>query len=70
MTEPSILPLDIRKRLGWSQARMAEELGCHQSTVSRVELNPAAMNGMLRRGYQHVIDRHGLDGPSQERVAS
>lgn len=70
MTEPSISPLDIRRRLGWSQARMAEELGCHQSTVSRVELKPAVMNGMLRRGYQHVASQHNLDGSSQRRTVS
>lgn len=28
---------DFRVRKGWSQARLAEELGCDQTTVSRIE---------------------------------
>lgn len=29
--------LELRKQKGWTQARLAEELGCHQSQVSRWE---------------------------------
>ena len=67
MSVLSLTPLQIRTRLGWTQTRMAEELGCHQSTVSRVELQPAVMNGMLKRAYERVVEAHGIGA---ERLAS
>lgn len=33
----ALSPLELREAMDWSQARMAEYLGCDQSTVSRIE---------------------------------
>lgn len=40
--------LAFRKERGWSQARLAAELGVNQSTVARMELGRAPSGPMLK----------------------
>ena len=42
----------LRAKLSWSQAQMAEYLGCHQSTIHRIE-DGQPMPGTIRR----LLDR-------------
>lgn len=57
---PTIDPAAVRSARGWSQERMAEFLGCDQSTVSRIE-NGAPMNGPIKRLYEMIAN-----GPASE----
>ena len=49
MSEPQIIDVKaIRTSRGWSQARLAEYLGCDQATISRIE-NGGKINGPIQR---------------------
>jgi len=39
---------DFRVKRGWSQSRLAEELGCDQTTVSRIEQGIPPSRSVLR----------------------
>lgn len=56
--------------LGWSQGRLAEELGCDQSTVSRIEGGDQPSRP-IRRLIEIIRDRHAaqpLPEPSEARA--
>ncbi|MBA5778223.1 helix-turn-helix transcriptional regulator [Stappia sp. F7233] len=78
-------PKEIRTALNLSQVALAEEIGCHQSAVSRAEASPSRMSGMLRRAYERLearlstsvarptvtaASRDRADGPSDRQVSA
>jgi transcriptional regulator with XRE-family HTH domain len=46
----------VRQFLGWSQAKMADYLGCDQSTVCRIERGKK-MSGSVRRLLEVLAQR-------------
>lgn len=45
----------FRERAGWSQQKLADELGVDQATVSRIERGAAAPSGPVSRLLEHMI---------------
>lgn len=54
---------ELRTRLGWSQTRLAEELGVNQSTVSRLE-----RRGSVPRVIRLALER--LEKPANDARAA
>ena len=50
----------VRTSLGWSQGRLAEYLGCDQSTVSRLE-NGGRISGPIRQLLSRLSDRSDIE---------
>lgn len=45
----------FRKRRGWSQQKLAEELGVDQATVSRIERGTAQPSGPVARLLDRIM---------------
>ena len=52
--------LDIRKRLNWSRAQLAEEAGVNVSTVSRWENDGVPEKGTARKLLEKLARRAAL----------
>lgn len=55
---------EFRLKLKWSQRRLAEELGCDQSTVSRIETGETP-NGAIRRLIDILRERESIASPNE-----
>jgi putative transcriptional regulator len=59
--------LAFRERLGWSQARLADELGIDRSTVSRIETGQQQPSRPVSRLCRMLMDQYpsvsSPDGP-------
>lgn len=49
----------LRAALGWSQARMAEELGISQASVCRIENNDQRPSKAVKKLIDVIVIRHG-----------
>jgi transcriptional regulator with XRE-family HTH domain len=52
----------IRERLGWTQRRLAEELGVAENTVARWERDELGMRSTAERLIRRIADEHAPQG--------
>lgn len=47
----------LRNRMGWSTYGLAEQIGCNQSTVWRIEAG-GKINRVIEKALERLIDKH------------
>lgn len=52
----------FRKDIGWSQEKLAEELGVDRSNVSRWENDKSSLRGPARRMFQRLMEEMNTEG--------
>ncbi|SDH08091.1 helix-turn-helix domain-containing protein [Pelagibacterium luteolum] len=56
----------LREARGWSQYKLAEHIGCNQSTVHRIENGDRIPRGALKKMILLVIDSSTAGKPAGE----
>ncbi|WP_353653615.1 helix-turn-helix transcriptional regulator [Ochrobactrum sp. MC-1LL] len=59
--------LAFRESIGWSQERLAEELGVNRSSISRWEQGKASLRGPARKVIERLIAESSSTAPKRSR---